>query len=129
QYCLPHHLLSRLVGSLAQSRSPGLKNFLIRRFIKRYGVKMAEARHHRPEDFNSFNDFFTRALQLDARPVAWGRDAIVCPADGVLSPRGDIVSGQLIQAKGKHYSLQALLGGSAKHAALFQEDRKSSRLN
>ena len=38
QYCLPHHLLSRLVGKAAACRTPWLKNLLIRRFIRRVAV-------------------------------------------------------------------------------------------
>ena len=36
-----------------------------------------------PEEFTSFNDFFTRALRPDARPLAEGM--VVSPADGRIS--------------------------------------------
>ncbi len=43
QHVVPQHLLSRLVGKLAASEIPWLKNLLVRRFIRTYGVNMHEA--------------------------------------------------------------------------------------
>ena len=37
------------------------------------------------ESYRSFNDFFTRALRLDKRPIA--QADYICPADGVISQR------------------------------------------
>ena len=45
QYLLPQHLLSRLVGKLAECRLPWLKNLLIRRFITQYKVDMLSLIH------------------------------------------------------------------------------------
>lgn len=121
QYCLPHHLLSRLVGMLAACEVRWLKNPAIRWFIRRYGVNMNEATRQQPEDFRSFNDFFTRELREDARPVSSESGAVVSPADGVISAIGDIRQGRLIQAKGRDFSLQDLLGGNATLAGEFQD--------
>ena len=44
QTILPQHLLSRLVGKLAQLELPvWLKNFLIRTFMARYDIDLTEA--------------------------------------------------------------------------------------
>ncbi|MFT4920114.1 MAG: phosphatidylserine decarboxylase, partial [Zhongshania aliphaticivorans] len=43
QYLLPQHLLSRLVGKLAETQIPWLKDLLISRFIAQYNVDMNEA--------------------------------------------------------------------------------------
>ena len=43
----------------------------------------------------------------------------MCPADGIISQLGPIQLGQLIQAKGHHYSATALLGGDEALAGLF----------
>ena len=56
QYLVPQHLLSRLIGKLANARTPWLKNLLIRRFILRYGVNMQEAAEENPEHYACFND-------------------------------------------------------------------------
>jgi len=121
QYLVPQHLLSRLTGKLANAETPWLKNLLIRKFIRRYGVNMAEALDSTPEAYATFNDFFTRALQDNARTIHPANDAIVCPADGVVSAAGNISADRIFQAKGKSFSLTALLGGSEHIANPFQE--------
>ena len=121
QYLLPHHLLSRGVGILAQSHL--LRKLFIRTFIKRYKVDLSQAKIQDVEKFENFNAFFTRELQADARPLSTAQGAIVCPADGEVSQLGDIADGNLLQAKGKHYSCESLLAGDARMAALFQSGK------
>lgn len=118
QYPLPHHLLSRLVGRFAESRLPWLKNLLIEQFIRIYGVDMDQAREPDPRAYGCFNEFFTRAMRDDARPIGEG---MVSPADGFMSQFGRIEHGTLIQAKGQGYSLTSLLGGDAHRAAPFRQ--------
>ncbi len=43
QHLLPQHLLSRLVGRLAECRTPWIKNRLIDGFRRYYDVDMSEA--------------------------------------------------------------------------------------
>jgi phosphatidylserine decarboxylase len=119
QYVVPQHFLSRLVGKIANARTTWLKNTCIKKFIKRYGVNMEEAIHTNADDYTSFNDFFTRALKPGTRPVEESVDAIVSPADGVISACGDITADRLIQAKDKTFSLTALLGGDDQDAQPF----------
>lgn len=116
QYPLPHHLLSRLVGRLAECRQPAIKNALVRTFIRRFGVDMAEAVEPDPTAYATFNDFFTRALAADVRPISEG---VVSPADGRLSQFGAIEAGQLMQAKGHRFSAEALLGGDVEAATRY----------
>ena len=121
QYLLPHHLLSRGVGILAQNHL--LRKLFIRTFIKRYKVDLSQAKIQDVGKFENFNAFFTRELQADARPLSTAQGAIVCPADGEVSQLGDIADGNLLQAKGKHYSCESLLAGDARMAALFQSGK------
>jgi len=117
QYLLPQQALTRLAGRVARAQAGGLTTALIRRFIARYRVNMDEAVHAEPGAYASFNDFFTRALKPGARPLAdapW-----ICPADGAISQLGGIAGGQIFQAKGHHYSADALLGGDAALAQRF----------
>ncbi|NAW34149.1 archaetidylserine decarboxylase [Halomonas alimentaria] len=116
QYPLPHHLLSRLVGQLAECRHPVIKNALVRTFIRRFGVDMAEAVEPDPTAYATFNDFFTRALKDGVRPISEG---LVSPADGRLSQFGTIEAGQLMQAKGHRFSAEALLGGDVEAATRY----------
>lgn len=121
QYLVPQHLLSRLAGKIANAKTPWLKHRLITWFIRRYGVNMTEAENPDPAAYACFNDFFTRALKSGARPVHTTADVIVSPADGVVSAAGTITADRLIQAKGKSFSLTALLGGTEDTAYPFQE--------
>ena len=116
QYPLPHHLLSRLVGWLAECRQPWLKNVLVRAFIRRFRVDMDEAAESDPTAYATFNDFFTRALEEDARPLGEG---VMSPADGRLSQFGAIEAGQLLQAKGHYFSAMDLLGGDGEAARRY----------
>jgi phosphatidylserine decarboxylase len=120
QYLVPHHLLSRLVGRVANSTKPWIKNTFITRFAKRYGVDMREAVQEDPTAYPTFNAFFTRALKDGVRPINVRADAIVSPADGLVSAAGNITEDCVIQAKGKSFSLTALLGGSEDTARPFR---------
>ncbi|NQY48793.1 MAG: phosphatidylserine decarboxylase [Colwellia sp.] len=120
QYMMPKHAISRLVGKLAAAKMGWLTTKLISMFIKAYGINMGEAKLKKASDFNTFNNFFTRELADGARTIDNDKDAICYPVDGAISQQGDIVDGQLIQAKGFNYSLTSLLGGDAATAAPFQ---------
>lgn len=119
QYLLPHHLLSRLVGYLAECRITWLKNILITQFIKRFKVDMSEAEQPNPKAYAHFNDFFTRPLKEGARDWAQDPKALASPADGAISELGSLQHGRVLQAKGIHYSLTRLLGGDTEKAKPF----------
>lgn len=120
QAVLPQHGLSRLIGKLADLERPAfLKNLLISIFMRSYGISLTEAEHTQAHHYANFNAFFTRALKTDARPS--GDSRYLQPADGVLSQCGRVNDGQLLQAKGRLYSSQALLGGTAAEAARFDQ--------
>jgi phosphatidylserine decarboxylase len=119
QYLLPQHLLSRLVFHVTRSRHVALKNFLISRFVARFRPNMTEAAEPRPLCYGSFNEFFTRALRRGARRIDADPQSLVCPVDGAVSAIGQARGGELFQAKGRHYSLAALLAGEAEVSARF----------
>jgi len=117
QHLLPKRALTQLAGAAARARLGGATHAAIRRFVARYGVDMGEALDPRIESYASFNDFFTRALRPDARPLA---DAdYLCPVDGAISQFGPIERDQIFQAKGHAYSTRALLAGDGALAAEF----------
>lgn len=119
QYALPHHALSRLVGGLAASEKPWIKNPLIKWFSQRFGISLEEAEIQDPTAFPSFNAFFTRALKEGARPIDATEQGIVSPADGVVSQCGQIRGSDVLQAKGAYFSVYELLGGDAALAEEF----------
>lgn len=109
QYLLPHHLVSRLIGYVARSNIFAVRYYLIRWFIDHYQVDMSQATEKNIHNYKSFNDFFTRALQADARPFSSLQKDYICPADGVVSACGVIENNTLIQAKDHTYSVASLL--------------------
>lgn len=119
QHLLPKQALTALAGRLASARAGGLTHAAIRRFADRYGVDMSEAADPRIEAYATFNEFFTRALRPDARPLAAAR--WICPVDGAISQFGRIERDRVFQAKGHDYTTRALLGGDAALAARFDD--------
>ncbi len=110
QHVLPQHYLSRLIRHFANCRWSVCKTPLIRWFTRHYRVDMAEAARSKLDDYACFNDFFTRALRADARPIAAQPAHVVSPADGTMSQFGRIADGRMIQAKGFMYHARELLG-------------------
>jgi phosphatidylserine decarboxylase len=113
QHLLPQHGISRLVLAATRSRAPAFKNALIRLFVRGFKPEMSDAVETEPTAYASFNEFFTRALRPETRIVDADPRAIVSPVDGTVSEAGYLSADRLLQAKGHHYSLRALLAGSA----------------
>jgi phosphatidylserine decarboxylase len=117
QYVLPKQALTALAGAAASYRGGALTTRVIRWFVRRYGVDMAEAADPDIGSYQTFNHFFTRALKPGARPLAAAD--LICPVDGAISQFGAIEHDQIFQAKGHRYSTAALVGGDANLAARF----------
>jgi phosphatidylserine decarboxylase len=113
QHILPQHALSRLVLRATRVRAPWFKNWLIRGFLQLYAIDMTEAVQADPLRYGSFNEFFTRALKPDVRVLARSTREIACPVDGAISEAGKIDGASLLQAKGRHYTLDELLASRA----------------
>jgi phosphatidylserine decarboxylase len=117
QYLMPKRWLTVLMGRGASWQGGAATAAVIRWFIRRYGVDMSEAADPDSAHYRSFNEFFTRALKDGVRPLA--QADFVCPVDGAISQFGALEGNRLLQAKGHHYTTQALLGGDAALAAQF----------
>lgn len=110
QWLLPHHLLSRWMYRLARSERDWIRRPMIHFVLRRYRVDLEEAAPPDPDAYASFNAFFTRPLRPGARPVDPDPAHLVSPVDGTLSAIGTLSGNRLLQAKGKTYTLEALLG-------------------
>ena len=118
QYLLPKRALTVFAGWVAGARWGRCTTAIIRWFVARYQVNMAEAAVTDIAAFETFNAFFTRALKPGARPLA--RADYVCPVDGAISQLGPIEDDQIYQAKGHRYTTTALVGGDRALAAQFE---------
>lgn len=108
QYVIPQHLFTMGMGWLARVRSPWAKNWMIRRFIKKYAVDMKAAEIENPEAYPDFNHFFIRQLKANSRPIT--ANGVACPVDGTVAEMGKIDKSRLVQAKHFHFDLKSLLG-------------------
>lgn len=111
QHLAPMRLLTRGAGYLAESRIPAIAQPLIRAFIRQHGIDLSDALRSTPSEYHSFNDFFTRQLRPEARPL--DKADWVSPADGIVTQVGTIAATQLIHAKGQRYSASTLLADPA----------------
>ncbi len=118
QHLLPKQAITALAGRLANLKASKLTTAVIGWFVKRYNVNMAEAAEPNISSYQTFNDFFTRPLKADARPLA--NADFICPVDGAISQLGNIEADQIFQAKGHAYSTTALVGGDKNLAAKFE---------
>lgn len=110
QQVVPQQKLSRLVGKVAASENPVLKNVVIQAFKAKYGIDMTIAEQQNALKFKSFNDFFTRSLKSGVRNIDQSPNVIVSPADGAISQLGKINEGDIFQAKGQSFSVDKLIG-------------------
>ena len=123
QRVLPKYALTAITYRLARIRHAGIKNFLIRRFIRLYDVDVSDVAADIPDAFEDFNAFFVRALRDGTRPIDKGESSIVSPVDGTVSQAGPINDNLLFQAKGFRYSLQDLLAADLQDAESYVDGR------
>ena len=109
QRVVPQHQLSRVVGKLAASETPIIKNTVISAFKAQYGIDMSIAEQQNALKFKSFNEFFTRSLKEGVREIDTDATSIVSPADGEISQLGKIEEGEIFQAKGQSFSTANLI--------------------
>lgn len=109
QNLAPQKTLSELAGFFAKSQNPYVKKAFVHAFAKAYDIDLSEYERGNLDDYESFNDFFTRELKDGMRPLDDTADGIASPADGQISQIGTITNGQLLQAKGRDYDVGQLL--------------------
>ena len=98
--------ISRLCGRFLDSP---VSKPLIRPFVRRHGIDLSE---YAGEEFQSFNEFFSRKIKEDRRPAAPAPSDLIAPCDGLLSAyrvSGDTV----IPVKQSRYTVSSLLGGDS----------------
>jgi len=119
---IPHHLISRLVFYITRLRGPMVRP-MINLYIKKFNVDMTEAAYENTRLYATFNEFFTRPLKQEVRPIVQTKNTLISPADGTISEAGNIQQHQIFQAKGHFYTTTELLGGNKSMSALFENGR------
>jgi phosphatidylserine decarboxylase len=115
---LPARAMGRIVYRLSRIEQPWLKNRFIKWFSWFYRVNTHEAEKVVPDDYRSFNEFFTRKLKPGSRPVDERPDSLICPADGTVAQIGQAQGEEMLQAKGMTFSATDLLGDAGMAAQL-----------
>jgi phosphatidylserine decarboxylase len=110
---LPQAGLSRSLGRLADVPLPRvLRRPVLRTFARAVGAQLGEV--EKPlEEYASVNAFFVRRLRPGARSGPSVPGAAASPVDGIVGTVGEIEGGTAVQAKGRRYSVGALLGDPA----------------
>lgn len=97
--------VSKLYGKFCDTK---LSRKKIAPFIKDFDIDMNMA-IKKTENFSSFNDFFVRKLNKEARPIDMDVNSLISPGDGRLLAYENISMNKLIQVKGITYSLSELI--------------------
>ncbi len=99
---LTSRTFSRIAGRFMDSRPSAA---LIRPFVRKNGIDLSE---YQPAQYRTFNEFFTREIRPECRPVA--QEGLMAPCDGLLSAYR-ITESLRIPVKGSVYSVSTLMGG------------------
>lgn len=109
---------SAFVGTVARQTLPApLRGFAYRAFARAVGANLGEVELELA-DYPSLGDFFARRLRDGARRVDAGPGVVISPCDGRIAAHGIAADGELVQAKGRMYSLAELLADDALAARL-----------
>ena len=94
--------VSNLAGKLMDS---GISRIAIRTFAKKNRIDLSQ---YEDRKYHSFNDFFTRKIRPELRPVDMEKRHLIAPCDSKLSVY-PITDTMQVQVKGAKYTLQTLL--------------------
>lgn len=95
-------VISTVYGHRMDRRSSARK---IQPFVEEFDIDMSSAQK---QEFSSFNDFFTRKLKNNARPVDTCSTVVVSPADGKILAFANISNSDFI-IKGYRFDISSFL--------------------
>lgn len=111
---IPRNLVTQGMYRLARITRPSwLKNIIIKIYILITGADTSFAIEKNPYHYKSLNDFFTRALADNVRPINPDSSQLTSPVDGRCAEFGAIEANKLVQAKNILYTLEQLLDDPA----------------
>jgi phosphatidylserine decarboxylase len=98
-------LFSKVYGLFCDTKLSANK---IATFVDNFNIDMTMSRK-KINEFTSFNDFFTRKLTSDARPINKDHNILISPGDGRITAYENIDLDNIVQIKGLTYSLKELI--------------------
>jgi phosphatidylserine decarboxylase len=98
-------LFSKIYGAFCDSRMSRKK---ISSFVNELNIDISFSEKNL-EQFQSFNDFFTRKLKKEARPIDKSISSLISPGDGRLLAYEHINLNSIVQIKGYNYTLSKLI--------------------
>lgn len=78
-------------------------------FVRSNNIDMDE---YAQRSYRSFNDFFTRSIKPEARPIDRDPDTLISPCDGYMSAYR-ISGDSVFSIKDSYYNIEDLVGGSS----------------
>ncbi|BEI95381.1 hypothetical protein CcaverHIS631_0103300 [Cutaneotrichosporon cavernicola] len=99
----------------------------INAFIKAYAIPLEELLETDLAKYATFNDFFSRRLKAEARPIASVDDlhVLTCPADCRLSAFETVEAAKTLWIKGRQFTIPNLLYGDDKTDKQFDSVARS----
>ncbi|MDQ1237503.1 MAG: phosphatidylserine decarboxylase [Wigglesworthia glossinidia] len=120
QKFLPKFLITKCIGWIAECKCKILVYLSILIFIKIYKINIKELKILNLKSYSSFNEFFSRKINMIFRPINLDPTVIICPADGILTQFGYFEDTQTLQIKNHGYTVQSLLAENEKMVELFK---------
>lgn len=97
--------ITALMGAYMDTRLSAKR---IEGFVRHNGIDMNE---YVECGYRCFNDFFTRSIKPEARPINYTPDVLISPCDGYMSAYR-ISSDSVFSIKDSYYNVEDLVGGS-----------------
>lgn len=117
-YCLYNHTAGRVVLKLLTDQTTSeicgkflssyASRYMIRPFVKKNEIDVTE---YEQKKYHSFNDFFTRRILPEKRPIDPDENSLISPCDGLLSIYR-VSPDSLFHIKGSEYDVSSLLKGA-----------------
>lgn len=98
-------VFSKVYGKFCDTKFSAKK---IPDFVKEFDIDMNISNKNIYE-FNSFNDFFIRQLNVNSRPINYDKNIFISPGDGRITVYDNINLDNIVQIKGLTYSLRELI--------------------